>query len=80
MAQIQKELKDLRQSESLLRTKNDQIERLSQDLIREQAKLDQLKEGQDNQEEVKRKKQLIKNMEEDLKSKKKRDKRTRKKK
>lgn len=37
----------------------------------EQAKVDQLKEGQENEAEIQRKQQLVKNMEEDLKSKKK---------
>ena len=68
LRQKKKEIKDLQQSESLLRTKNERIERLNQDLIMEQDKVDQLKQGQDNQEEIKRKEQLIKNKQDDLKS------------
>ena len=69
----QKELKDLRNSEKLLTGKDEEIQNLNERLNMEQAKIDQLKESQgpDNEAEIKRKQQLVKNMEKDLKSKKK---------
>lgn len=67
----QKELKDLRNSEKLLSEKNEEIERLNERLNMEQAKVDQLKEGEDNEAEIQRKKKLVKSLENDLKSKKK---------
>ena len=67
----QKEVKDLLNSERFLRQNNEEIERLTEKLNMENAKVEQLKEGQEDEAEVKRKQQLIKNMEQDLKSKKK---------
>ena len=67
----QKELKDLQISDKLLRDKNEAIEKLHERLKMEQAKVDQLKDGQEYDAEIKRKTDLIKNMEKDLKSKKK---------
>ena len=68
----QKELKDLRTNEKILSDKNEEKESLIEKIKMEQAKIDQLKEGGgDNETEIKRKQQLVKNLENDLKSKKK---------
>ena len=70
LAQKQKELKDLQRSEKFMSDKNEEIESLTERLNMERAKVDQLKEGQEDKAETKRKQQLIKNLEKDLKDKK----------
>ena len=51
--------------------KNDDIKRLQERVNSENARLDQLKEGQESEAEIKRKQQLLKNLEEELTRKKK---------
>ena len=66
-------MEELRASEQLLKSKDEEARTLNERLNREQAKIDQLKDAQgtDNKAEIKRKEQLGKNVEKDLKDKKK---------
>ena len=64
-------MKDLRISEQFLRSKDEEIQNINERLNKEQAKIDQPKENQgpDNETEIKRKDQLIKNLKKDIKHK-----------